>query len=76
MADKKPDEQDISSDHEERIDDFLGRHGGRGKPRRSQESEGGDSGWFEVYAADGYRLRCEWSRIGSREEMTFTEAPP
>jgi hypothetical protein len=33
-------------------------------------------GWSEVYAADGYRLRCDWSRMGSREEMKFSEIAP
>jgi hypothetical protein len=29
-----------------------------------------------VYAADGYTLRCDWSRFGSTEEMAFSEAAP
>lgn len=36
----------------------------------------GCAGWYEVYAADGYRLRCDWSRIGSREELKFSEIGP
>ncbi len=27
----------------------------------------------EVHAADGYRLRCEWSVIGSERRMSFVE---
>ena len=68
---------DISPDHEERIEDFLARHGGQGRePPSNGTSSGGDEGWFEVHAADGYRLRGEWSRLGSREDMRFTEVPP
>jgi hypothetical protein len=26
--------------------------------------------------ADGYTLRCDWSRMGTKEEMTFSELPP
>jgi hypothetical protein len=29
-----------------------------------------------VFAADGYRLHCEWSRMGSREELKFSEVAP
>ena len=33
-------------------------------------------GWSEVYAADGYLLRCDWSKLGGRVAMTFTEVAP
>jgi hypothetical protein len=74
---------DRSSDSEDRIQDFLSRHGGAGASPAREETippreETIDSvrGWSEVYAADGYKLRCDWSRVGSREEMTFSEVPP
>jgi hypothetical protein len=67
----------ISVDGEDRIADFLSRHGG---PANRQEREGDmalhSRGWSEVYAADGYKLRCDWSRMGSMTKMSFAEIPP
>ena len=67
---------DRSPDSEDRTQDFLARHGGVGAPARRQTLEGGISGWAEIYAADGYTLRCDWSKMGSKEELTFSEIPP
>jgi hypothetical protein len=67
---------DRSSDSEDRIVDFLSRHGGAGASPPREETVDSVRGWSEVYAADGYKLRCDWSRVGSREEMTFSEVPP
>jgi hypothetical protein len=66
-----------SPDNGDRIRDFWARHGGPAA-RRSNSGDiiAGVSGWSEVYAADGYTLRCEWSRMGSLQEMQFTEKPP
>jgi hypothetical protein len=64
---------DISPDSQDRIRDFLDRHGGPGAPRRAGTQASGYSGWYEIYAADGYCLRCEWSRTGTREELKFFE---
>ncbi len=70
-------DDDDSSDRQERVNDFLARHGGVGsQPTREQRAQEGLSGWYEVYAADGYRLHCDWSRTGSREELAFSEIPP
>lgn len=75
-ADAHPD-GDASPDSDDRIQDFLARHGGAGPtPRCEERIPSGDGGWYEVYAADGYRLRCEWSRIGSRAELKFSEIAP
>ncbi len=64
----------LSPDHDDRIKDFLARHGGRAAgPDRHGESGGGARGWSEVGAADGYRLRCDWSRSGTNAEMQYTE---
>jgi hypothetical protein len=69
--------EDVSPDSQERIEDFFSRHGGAGSlPSRRGWNEQGDCGWFEVYAADGYKLRCDWSRFGSREQMKFSEESP
>jgi hypothetical protein len=54
----------------------MGRHGGPGPARRQETDPSGYRGWYEIYAADGYRLRCEWSRTGSREELQFSEIGP
>ncbi|HEY3849328.1 MAG TPA: hypothetical protein VGL87_00040 [Steroidobacteraceae bacterium] len=65
---------DASPDSEDRIRDFLARHGGAGStPRRGERNVSGDGGWYEICAADGCRLRCEWSRIGGRAEFKFSE---
>ena len=68
---------DMTPDHQDRIDDFLARHGGGGStPKRDERNASGDEGWYEVYAADGYCLRCEWSCMGGREELRFFEVAP
>jgi len=33
-------------------------------------------GWSEVFAADGNKLRCYWSELGSREKMQCAEISP
>ena len=70
--------QDVSPDRDDRIRDFLVRHGGPSdRPSREEETQQGICGWAEVYAMDGYALRCDWSRVGTRHEMTYAEiAPP
>jgi hypothetical protein len=66
-----------SPDSGDRIRDFWARHGGPAARRSDAgESVAGASGWSEVYASDGYTLRCEWSRLGDRHEMQYTERPP
>ena len=72
-----PAEGNASPDMDDRIRDFWDRHGGPG----SHQSQAGDtvhgvSGWSEVYAADGYTLRCEWAQVGDRHSMKFVETPP
>ena len=67
---------DVSSDSDDRIADFLARHGGAGRAAREETQPAGNRGWSEVYAADGYTLRCDWSRMDSRNEMAFSEIPP
>jgi hypothetical protein len=67
---------DMSPDSQDRIRDFLGRHGGPGRPRREETHPAGFAGWYEVYAADGYRLRCDWSSFDGREELMFSEIGP
>jgi len=67
----------ISIDGEERVRDFLARHGGAA-PDVEHEGDRDEktSGWSEVHAADGYRLRCEWSALGSERHMSFVEIAP
>ena len=68
---------DASPDHDERLRDFFSRHGGSSAQiARQGESTGGVQGWSEVYAHDGYALRCEWSSFGSRKEMNYLEIAP
>jgi hypothetical protein len=67
---------DISSDKEDRVREFFMRHGGpSGDPIHHVETDRGTSGWSETYAKDGYALRCDWSRVGGKEEMQFVELP-
>jgi hypothetical protein len=68
---------DQSPDSSDRVEDFLARHGGpAARKGHAGDIVAGISGWSEMYAADGYALRCEWSRVGGRQEMRFTERPP
>jgi hypothetical protein len=61
-------------DDAERTRDFLARHGGPGaNAPRSGESMGGLEGWSETEAADGWVLRCDWSRLASVEEIKYSE---
>ena len=69
--------EDASPDHDDRLKDFFARHGGAStRQMRKGQSEGGVQGWSEVYANDGYALRCDWSTFGSREEMNYSEIAP
>jgi hypothetical protein len=67
----------ISPDHEDRLEDFFVRHGGRGTraPAQSNLQQPGQ-GRYEVYAQDGYTLRCDWSIVGTRGEMKYSEIAP
>jgi hypothetical protein len=69
--------EDASPDHDERLNDFFARHGGRGtRAARKGDSAGGVQGWSEAYANDGYVLRCDWSSFGTRKEMKYSEIAP
>jgi hypothetical protein len=76
--DPMPYDGDRSSDKEERLQDFFARHGGESNPaRRSEEEHDHRSGWYEVCAADGYTLRCDWSSGSeSSSQMKFSEIRP
>lgn len=66
-----------SPDNSDRIQDFWNRHGGPGTGAiRKGQTLPGISGWSEVSAADGYILRCDWSRSGGRQELQYIEKPP
>lgn len=70
-------EPGLTPDSEERVQDFWTRHGGPGgRGADKGEIVAGICGWSEVYAADGYTLRCEWSCIGGRQEIQYSEKPP
>lgn len=69
--------KDRSPDYEDRLKDFWARHGGAGtRADRVGESVRGVQGWSEVYARDGYVLRCDWSAMGSLHEMKYSEIAP
>jgi hypothetical protein len=56
---------------------FFARHGGRiTEELCSGKAESGCSGWWEVGAADGYKLRCEWLRTANEEQLRFSEIAP
>jgi hypothetical protein len=64
----------LSSDHQYRIEDFMKRHGGPSTIAvRQEHNDGGYRGWSEIYAADGYVLRMEWSRTELRHTVTISE---
>jgi hypothetical protein len=61
---------------DDRLADFLARHGGRALvSERAADGELHTRGWWEVQAADGHKLRCEWSKAGTMTHMNFTEIP-
>jgi hypothetical protein len=66
----------FSADHQDRIEDFMKRHGGPA-PAASRQGriDAGYRGWSEMYAADGYVLRTEWSRSELRGTMNISEFP-
>lgn len=67
----------LSVDGRDRIVDFLNRHGGAAPDAEHEAgSPRGESGWSEVHAVDGYRLRCEWSTLGCERYMNFVEIAP
>jgi hypothetical protein len=77
MIDQNPLPEVIVPGDEDRIADFFARHGGRGLVHeRAGDKELHTRGWSEVYAADGHKLRSEWSKAGSRIQTNFTEIPP
>ena len=56
---------------------FLARHGGPGTEELHEgQSADGRSGWWEMGAADGYKLRCDWRRSGNEEQLSFSEVAP
>jgi hypothetical protein len=66
-----------SADHQDRIADFLKRHGGPAVSTIRQERiDAGYRGWSEIHAADGYILRTEWSRFELRSTLNVSELPP
>jgi hypothetical protein len=77
MADNPNAIAENSADNSDRIRDFFARHGGPAtRSGNAGETVPGLSGWSEVYAADGYTLRCDWSRMGDLQKMQFNENPP
>jgi hypothetical protein len=60
-----------------RVRAFLTHHGrSRTEKLREGESKGGRRGWWEMSAADGYRLRCDWVQTADEEQLTFSEIAP
>lgn len=69
--------EEISVDHLERIGEFKKRHGGLiDSASRNGRFESGCGGWSEIYAADGYVLRVEWSQSEMRGAMRVFEFRP
>ncbi len=66
-----------SPDHRLRVAEFMRRHGGPSDiASRSERMESGCRGWSEIYAADGYILRVEWSSFELRTAMRVFELRP
>jgi hypothetical protein len=66
--------EEISVDDLERIGEFKKRHGGLiDSASRNGRFESGCGGWSEIYAADGYVLRVEWSQSEMRGAMRVFE---
>jgi hypothetical protein len=59
------------------VRDFLAQHGRPGTEElREGKAEGSSRGWWEIRAADGYRLRCDWARSNKEEQLNFSEVAP
>lgn len=67
---------DLSPDHDDRIKDFMARHGGAGPKGERSDQRSDLQGWIEVDAVDGYVLRCEWDTSGTQAEMKYSEIAP
>jgi hypothetical protein len=68
---------DDTPDGADRVADFLARHGGASQRSATAETHNaGLAGRSQIYAADGYTLRCDWSQTGNQKELNFTEIPP
>jgi hypothetical protein len=64
----------LELDFEDRVHDFLHRHGDPAPAlRRSESLDRGFRGWTEVTARDGCVLRIEWSRSALRFTLVATE---
>ena len=69
--------EEVSVDHHERVGEFKRRHGGLiDSASLNERFESGCGGWSEIYAADGYVLRVEWSRSEMRGAMRVFEFRP
>jgi hypothetical protein len=64
-----------SVDGKDRVRDFLARYGGAALvvEHEGDRSAERTSGWSEVHAADGYRLRCERYAFGGGRQMNSVE---
>jgi hypothetical protein len=68
------DDLSVELDVEDRVRDFLHRHGDAGPAmRRSESLDQGLRGWTEVTARDGGVLRIEWSKSALRFTLVATE---
>lgn len=57
-----------------RVRHFLARHGSPGTEELPEgESKGGRCGSWEIRAADGYWLRCDWVQGDDAEQLSFLE---
>ena len=71
------DDMALQSDLEDRVRDFLHRHGdAEPAQRRTGTLDQGLRGWAEIRARDGYVLRIEWSRSALRSTLTAIEQRP
>jgi hypothetical protein len=75
ITDTCPDEElALHSDVEDRVQEFLLRHGGSAPvDRQSGAFDHGLRGWTEIRARDGYVLRIEWSKSSLRSTLVATE---
>ena len=56
---------------------FFARHGAQhAEDLREGDSDGAQRGWWQMAAADGYKLRCDWVRTDDEEQLIFSEIAP
>jgi hypothetical protein len=76
-ATRPDDDPQMPTDFEDRVKEFLHRHGDQLPSTRTEGAlDHGLRGWMEIQSRDGYVLRIEWSKSALRSAFVATERGP